>query len=252
MRTVNEVSRLTGVSVRALHHYDAIGLLKPTEITEAGYRQYDDAALARLQSILLFRELQFPLKEIGTILDSPDFDAGEALAQQIRLLELRRKHLDELIAFAREIERGGIDKMSFQAFQKDEIDQYEKEVRERWGTTRAYEEYRQKTAGKTKEELGASGERLLALLAEIGGLRPSLPDETAVQEKVRELQAFITEHYYTCTDEIFMGLGEMYAGDGRMKRNIDGAGGEGTAEFVRQAVSVYCKAKALNGKSPCE
>ena len=74
MRTVNEVSKITGVSVRTLHHYDAIGLLKPTKVTEVGYRMYDDTAISRLQSILLFRELQFPLKEIKSILDSPNFD----------------------------------------------------------------------------------------------------------------------------------------------------------------------------------
>ena len=84
MKTVAEVSKLTGVSVRTLHHYDAIGLLKPTAVTEAGYRLYDTAALQRLQSILLFRELQFPLKEIGVILDNPDFDPAEALRQQIQ------------------------------------------------------------------------------------------------------------------------------------------------------------------------
>lgn len=243
MRTVNEVSKHTGVSVRTLHHYDAIGLLKPTELTEAGYRLYDDAALARLQSILLFRELQFPLKEIRAILDSPNFDAGEALGQQIRLLELRRKHLDELIAFAREIQKGGMKKMSFQAFQKDEIERYEKEVRERWGSTRAYGEYEQKTRGKTKEELDMTGEKLMALFAEIGGLRTSSPDEAAVQEKIRALQAFITENYYTCTDEILKGLGEMYVCDERMKRNIDNAGGAGTAEFARQAILACCRAK---------
>ena len=90
MKTVKEVSRITGVSVRALHHYDAIGLLKPTAVTEAGYRLYDDAALERMQSILLFRELQFPLKDIKRILDAPDFDAMTALAQQVRLLEMQR------------------------------------------------------------------------------------------------------------------------------------------------------------------
>ena len=102
MRTVNEVSKLTGVSVRTLHHYDAIGLLKPTKITEVGYRLYDDTAIRRLQNILLFRELQFPLKQIKSILDSPMFDQKEALKQQIKLLELQRKHIDELISFARD------------------------------------------------------------------------------------------------------------------------------------------------------
>ena len=110
MRTVKEISGLTGVSVRALHYYDSIGLLKPAKVTEAGYRLYDDAALARLQTILLFRELQFPLKEIKAILDSPDFDPSEALAQQIGLLELQYQHIGELISFAREIQEKGPEK----------------------------------------------------------------------------------------------------------------------------------------------
>ena len=105
MRTVREVSRLSGVSVRTLHHYDAIGLLKPTKVTEAGYRLYDDTALWRLQTILLFRELEFPLREIRDILDDPDFDRALALEQQIRMLELRRDHLGDLIAFARRLQR---------------------------------------------------------------------------------------------------------------------------------------------------
>ena len=105
MKTVAEVSRLTGVSVRTLHHYDAIGLLKPTAVTDAGYRLYDETALHRLQAILFFRELQFPLKEIKTILNHPEFDPAEALRQQIHLLELQRDRLNTLIHSAREMEQ---------------------------------------------------------------------------------------------------------------------------------------------------
>ena len=115
MLTVNEVSKLTGVSVRSLHHYDAIGLLKPAKVTDAGYRLYGDDELARLQNILLFRELQFPLKQIRTILDSPDFDRREALAQQIRLLELQLAHTQELILFARRLQEEGVEKMDMKA-----------------------------------------------------------------------------------------------------------------------------------------
>lgn len=82
MKTVHEVSRISGVSVRTLHHYDAIGLLKPTAVTEAGYRLYDDAALAKLQNILLYRELEFPLKEIKAILDHPEFDEKQPYASR--------------------------------------------------------------------------------------------------------------------------------------------------------------------------
>ena len=101
MMTVHEVSRLTGVSIRALHHYDRIGLLHPAEISGAGYRLYDDAVLERLQHILLFKELQFPLKEIKNILDSPCFDRNRALDQQITLLQMKKEHLENLIDLAR-------------------------------------------------------------------------------------------------------------------------------------------------------
>ena len=111
MMTIHEVSKLAGVSVRTLHHYDAIGLLPPTALTEAGYRLYDDTALARLQSILLFRELEFPLKDIKRILDDPNFDQSAALEDQIKLLELRRKQLGKLIALARETLKTGVTPM---------------------------------------------------------------------------------------------------------------------------------------------
>lgn len=100
MMTVHEVSQISGVSIRALHHYDKIGLLPATEVTDAGYRMYDDTALERLQQILLFKELQFTLKEIKAILDSPDFDRGRVLEEQIQLLELRKEHLQNLIDLA--------------------------------------------------------------------------------------------------------------------------------------------------------
>ena len=97
MKTVKEVSRLTGVSVRTLHHYDAIDLLKPAQVTEAGYRLYDEQALGKLQTILLFRELEFPLREIRDMLSAEHFDPMEALTDQIRLLELRREKFDEVV-----------------------------------------------------------------------------------------------------------------------------------------------------------
>lgn len=240
MMTVNEVSRLTGVSVRSLHHYDAIGLLKPAKVTEAGYRLYGDAEVVRLQNILLFRELQFPLKQIRTILDSPDFDRQEALAQQIKLLELQLAHTQELISFAHRLQEKGVETMDFKAFDKEEIKQYEEEVRKRWGNTKAYDEYQQKAKGRTDMEHAEIGRQLMERFAEIGKLRQGSPAEQTVQEKIAGIQTFITENYYQCTDEIFRGLGEMYVGDERMKRNIDKAGGEGTAAFVSQAIAVYC------------
>lgn len=239
MRTVHEVSKLTGVSVRTLHYYDAIDLLKPAKLTEAGYRLYDDTALGRLQSILLFRELRFPLKEIREILDSPNFNPAEALEQQITLLELQKKHIEKLIAFAREIQEKGVYKMEFDAFDKSEWNQYAEEVKERWGQTRAYEECEEKMKEKTENEVRDTADQMMEIFAEIGKLQHLSPEDNRVQEKIETLQSFISEHYYTCTKEILSGLGQMYVGDERMKRNIDKAGGDGTAEFAAQAIEIF-------------
>ena len=240
MRTVKEVSKLTGVSVRTLHHYDAIGLLKPTKVTEAGYRMYDDTALSRLQNILLFRELQFPLKEIKAILDSPDFDPAEAIAQQIELLELQYKHIGELIILAREIQRKGVTTMNFKVFDKSEIEHYKAEAKAKWGKTQAYQDYAKKTATQSEDEQKEIANRLLGVFSELGSLRHLAPAAKEVQEKISVLQKFITDNYYVCTNEILSGLGQMYVGDERFKNNIDSAGGDGTAEFVSRAISVYC------------
>lgn len=240
MKTVNEVSKLTGVSVRALHHYDAIGLLNPTQVTEAGYRLYDDTALARLQTILLFRELQFPLKEIKSILDSPDFNREQALKQQIGLLELQRRQLDTLISFAREIIETGVNNMDFSAFDKTEIEQYKAEVKERWGKTDAYKEYEQKTAGQSEKVQTEAAERLMQVFAEFGKIKHLAPESDTAQALVKELRQCITENYYDCTKPILESLGQMYVGDERFKANIDARGGVGTAEFASKAIEIYC------------
>ena len=240
MRPVKEVSQLTGVSVRTLHHYDAIGLLKPTRVTEAGYRLYDDTALRRLQTILLFRELEFSLKEIAAILDRPDFDPMEALQQQIRLLELRREHLDGVIAHARQIQKTGVISMEFSAFDTKKLDEYAAEAKERWGATEAYQEFAAKTKGQTKAQQQADSQGLMEIFREFGAIRQAAPGGEQAQTLAAKLQAYITDHYYTCTKEILRGLGQMYAVGGEMTENIDKAGGAGTAEFAHQAIEAYC------------
>jgi len=241
MKTVKEVSDLTGVSVRTLHHYDAIGLLKPTRVTEAGYRLYDDTALRRLQTILLFRELQFSLKDIRDILDSPSFDPAVALSQQIRLLELQREHLDRLIAHARQIQKTGVMEMDFSAFDKSEMDRYADEAKQKWGNTDAYREFQKKTADKSPEDMKSSGDALMDIFAEFGMIREASPESAEAQALVAKLQRFITDNFYTCTKPILQGLGQMYIAGDSMTENIDKAGGEGTADFVHQAIECFCK-----------
>ena len=234
MKTVNQVSKLSGVSVRTLHHYDAIGLLKPTKITDAGYRLYGDEALGRLQTILLLRALEFPLKEIQSILDAPDFDAVAAMEQQVKLLELRRDHLDGLIAHARQIQKTGVIPMNFKPFDTTKIDAYAAEAKAKWGNTDAYKEFEQKIPKQPADAL-------MDLFAEVGKLRHLSPDDSQVQTMVANIQSFITDNFYTCTKQIFAGLGQMYIADERFKANIDRVGGEGTAEFVSRAIEIYCK-----------
>lgn len=243
MMTVHEVSNLTGVSIRALHYYDQIGLLPAAETTEAGYRLYDDTALERLQQILLFKELQFSLKEIREILADPDFDRTKALEQQIRLLELRRNRLQDLIDLAREIKTTGERKMSFAAFDTKKIEEYEAQAKAAWGHTDAYKEYERKSADRKKETQQQLNHDMMEIFREFGDLRTQAPDTAEAAALVKKLQAFITANYYHCTDEILLSLGEMYAAGGEFTENIDKAGGAGTAVFVNEAIRAAIGAK---------
>lgn len=243
MMTVHEVSRISGVSIRALHHYDKIGLLPATEVTAAGYRLYDDTALERLQCILLFRELEFPLKDIRDIMDSSSFDRNKALDQQIRLLELKKEHLDNLITLARGIKKIGVKPMSFETFDTKKIDEYAAQAKASWGTTEEYHEFEEKSKGRTKEEQQKLNVEMMEIFAEFGKIRDQAPDSAAALELARKLQEHITENYYTCSDEILLSLGTMYAAGGEFTENIDKVGGERTAVFACRAIEAYCAGK---------
>ena len=241
MMTVHEVSKLTGVSIRTLHYYDEIGLLHPPVTTEAGYRMYDDTSLERLQSILLFKELEFPLKDIKRILDSPEFDQREALEQQIKLLTMKKEHIENLITFAKQIKLTGVNTMDFKAFDTKKIDEYTKQAREKWGNTEAYREFERKTSDYSDEKKKAVGMDLMGIFTEFGSMMDRNPEDERVQAQVGKLQQFITDNYYTCTKEILASLGQMYAAGGEMTDNIDAAGGKGTAEFASRAIAIYCE-----------
>ena len=241
MMTVHEVSKISGVSIRALHHYDNIGLLPATKVTSAGYRMYDETALERLQHILLFKELEFSLKEIKDILDSPDFDRSKALEQQIHLLELRKEHLQNLIDLAWGIKSIGVKYMSFEAFDTRKIDAYAKQAKESWGKTDAYKEYEQKSARRSKEQKQTINIKMMEIFSEFGKIKDQRSDCEMAVLLAKKLQDFITEHFYTCTDEILLNLGEMYAGGGDFTTNIDKVGGEGTAVFANEAIKAWCE-----------
>ena len=238
MRTVNEVSKLAGVSIRTLQDYDKIGLLNPTGYTDAGYRLYDDTDLERLQHILLFRELEFPLKDIKEIMGSPDFDRNKAIKQQIELLKLKRDHLNDLIKFAEGIKQTGVNNMDFKAFDKTKLDEYSRRAKEEWGSTPEYKEYEMKSKNIDSKLMT---ERFMLLFKEAGDMKTEDPNSKAAQDLVKRIQQFITDNMYNCTKDILKGLGQMYNAGGEFTENIDAAGGKGTAKFVSEAIAIYCK-----------
>lgn len=241
MYTIGQIAGKTGLSVRTLRYYDEIGLLTPSAATEAGYRLYEENDLRKLGQILLFRELEFPLAEIKSILASPDFDPASAVTEQIALLKLKKDRLDQLITFAEHIVDQGEYTMNFDAFDRKKIKDYEQKAKEKWGTTAAYAEYETKTKGKTDEEKTSAADGLMAIFAALGALRGETPESPAVQEKVKEIQDYITKNFYTCTGEILASLGQMYAAGDEMTENIDRAGGAGTAALAAKAIAYYCK-----------
>ena len=240
MWTVHEVTRMTGVSIRTLQYYDKIGLLQPAEYTDAGYRLYDEAALEKLQQILLFRELEFPLKDIKKILDSPGFDRGKVLEQQIELLRLKKEHIENLMNFALGIKLIGVKHMDFKAFDRSKLDEYSRQAKELYGKTPQFKEMEEKQKNRTKEEDQLLADRFMLLFKEAGEMKETDPASPEAQDLVKRIQAFITENLYTCTDKILRGLGKMYSGGGDFTKNIDEYGGEGTAEFVDRAIQIYC------------
>jgi len=241
MMTVNEVSKLAGVSIRTLQYYDKIGLLHPTGHTDAGYRLYDDTDLERLQHILLFRELEFSLKDIASIINRPDFDRSKALEQQIEMLKLKREHIDNLMNFAIGIKLLGVKHMDFKAFDRSKLDEYSRQAKDMYKESPEYKEMEEKSKNRTKEEEGILADRFMLLFKEAGTLKDTDPASPEAQDLVKRIQDFITENLYTCSKKILSGLGKMYSSGGDFTKNIDEYGGEGTAEFIDKAIQIYCR-----------
>lgn len=243
--TVHEVSKLAGISVRTLHHYDKIGLLTPATRTDAGYRLYSEADLARLQQILLFRELEFPLDEIRGIIDSPAFNRAEALKQQIQLLRLKRERIDGLIELAKKTLRKGATDMSFDAFDTTKIDDYAARAKATWGATPQWAEYEKKSARRTAQDEGTMAQKLMNLFIPFGRMAAEGADPTSSEAKAQAatIQQFITKNYYHCSDEVFAQLGASYGAGGEFTQNIDAAAGPGAGAFAAKAVAAYCSSK---------
>ena len=241
--SIGQLAKKSGVSVRTLHYYDAQGLLPPAGTAENGYRWYDGTGAARLQQILFYRELDFSLAEIRRILSAPDYDPKEALRRQKRLLELRQQRLGRLIGQL-DAALKGENIMDFAAFDNTDFEKqkaaYAEEARRRWGDTAAYAE--SESRHYTKEQAAALGREAQEIFAQAGALAAAKADPAGAQARtlVEAWKAYLSAHWYTCTDEILAGLGEMYTADERFRANLD-RNGPGTAQFLHDAIAAYCK-----------
>ena len=242
-KSISEMAKLSGVSVRTLHYYDEIGLLKPSEVvSDTGYRYYDELAMERLQQILFYRELDFPLKEIVKIMKSSEYNKEDALNKQRALLKLKRKRLDRLICLL-DASLKGERNMSFKEFDMSEIEyakeQYAKEVEERWGATDAYKQNKEKIAHFKKDDWKRVTDEMDDLLKKFANHIDENPASAVIQDLVGEWKQYITDNYYDCTNEILSGLGKMYVLDERFTKNMDKFK-SGTTKLISEAIEVYC------------
>ena len=239
MMTVTEIARRSHVSVRTLHHYDAIGLLKPAAVTEAGYRLYDEENLERLQMILLYRELGFSLERIGQLLEAPDQDRNRILEEQAALLKAKAEQLQNRVYLAKGMKLMGVKYLEFKNWDPKKIDEYEAQAENLYGKTEAWKQYRAKPA----KQVNDAAAKVMDFFTELGKLKDQSPESDEVQNWVKGLQEFFTANFYDCTLPVLKGLGELYAGGGSMTENIDAAGGRGTGEFAKKAIDAYCAAR---------
>ena len=236
---IKEFAGFTGVSVRTLHYYDEIGLLSPAYVDRfTGYRYYDENSLLRMQEILFYRELDFPLKSIGELLSSPDYDKNKALREQKKLLTLKKERLERLICAIDGAVKG---ENIVKAFDNSEFEAYKEEAREKWGNTEAYKQHREKTkdySGQKWSDLAGNMDQIMAEFA-LCMKNGEGSDSAEAQRLVRVLQKHITDNYYNCTTQILAGLGQMYVADERFRNNID-KHGDGTAAFISKAIGIFC------------
>ena len=238
---IKDFAELTGVTVRTLHYYDKIGLLKPSFTDKNNnYRFYDENSLERMQEILFYRELDFSLKTISDILSSPDYNKHEAVKKQKHLLTLKKQRLEKIISALETLENKGeinmkntFDNSKFE----NAVNQFKHEVQSRWGNTSAYKEFQSKNI---PNDTFADFDNIFSEFADCmkKGFSPSCKE---VQTLVQKLQNFITDNFYTCTNEILAGLGQMYILDERFKNNID-KHGKNAAQFVSDAIKIFCQA----------
>ncbi|HEX7973339.1 MAG TPA: MerR family transcriptional regulator [Anaerolineales bacterium] len=241
--TVKQISDLAGVSARTLHYYDEIGLLKPASYGENGYRYYGEAAVLRLQQILFFKELDFNLEEIKTIVDSPEFDVLYALQAHKVALQRRVKRINQLIATVDQtiLHLKGKSDMSkkqlFEGFSEEKQKQYEQEIRQRYGE-RAFEGTKDWNSYSTvqKEKIKAEGEAVYRDLVEKMDKGPASPE---VQRIIARWHRHL-RYFYEPSVERLLGLADLYNDHPDFVATFQKSHPD-LPEFLRQAIQVYSK-----------
>ncbi len=248
--TVKAVAERAGVSVRTLHYYDDIGLLKPASVSASGYRLYTDADLERLQQVLFFRALDFSLQDIQSVLENPGFDRKQALLTHKKMLLERERRIRTLV---RTIDRtiasmeggapmsadkifdglkelGGPDAATLEAYKKEAYEKYDKKLVD--------ESYR-RTSKYSKVDWTAILKESGEITNAIAGRMEEGPGDAEVQRRVAQWHQLINDRYYPCSLEIFRGLGDLYVQDGRFAANYEKVK-PGLAAFMREAMLLYC------------
>jgi DNA-binding transcriptional MerR regulator len=241
--TVGELARLAGVTVRTLHHYDRLGLVRPSERTAAGYRSYDVHDLDRLQQVLLYRELGFPLEEVATVLDDPEADPAAHLRRQHRLLRDRLERTQAMVAAVEkemEARAMGISltpEERFELFGNGFSDEYQAEAEERWGDTAAWAQSQRRTSAYTKEDwirIKEETDDVQHRFAET--MQAGLPaDSERAMDIAEEHRQHISRWFYDCPPEMHAGLGRMYVEDERFAATYEQTA-PGLAQYVSTAV----------------
>ena len=241
--TVGELARLTGVTVRALHHYDEIGLVRASQRTAAGYRLYDGDDVLRLQRVLLYRELGMPLDEIAAAIDD-DADREELLRRHRDALLEKRARIDRMLAALDaalvDLERGT--KMTSEDVKKlfagFDPAAYEEEARQRWGQTDAYKESARRTQSYGPQDwaqIRAEAEAIYQRIADLMKAGTAVT-EPAVQAAVDDHRRHIERWFYPCSKEMHKGLGQMYVADQRFTENLDKIA-PGFARYLSEAIA---------------
>jgi len=242
--TVKQLARLAGVTVRTLHYYDEIGLLKPSFIKENGYRYYEERDAVRLQQILFFRELDFALEDIVQFINAPGYQMLKALADQKKLLEMKRARLDNLLETIQKtmvkLKEG--ESMSneerFAAFADDHLEKYKDEVKARWGETEEYKQSVERAKHWTKKDIErfkAEGQDITLALAR--GMEKGIAHPEVQVQIERHFQYM--NQFYDCSYSLYRNLGKMYVEDARFAENYNKVAPL-LAEFMRDAIAYYC------------